>query len=124
MNDDFTKGSVIMEHLGNSTIKEELGRSTWKLFHTMLARYPEEPKPDERSALGQFIHLLSRLYPCGECAEHFQLLLQEYPPQTSSRAAASQWGCAIHNLVNERLRKPVFDCNSIEVQYPCGCAEP
>ncbi|SAM04122.1 hypothetical protein [Absidia glauca] len=114
-------GGVIMNHMGNATAKAELGRSTWKLFHTMMSRYPEQPSDDERVALAQFIHLLSRLYPCGECAEHFQTLLQKFPPQTSSRIAASQWACAIHNKVNERLGKPIFDCSDIEAKYPCGC---
>ncbi|KAI8377823.1 ERV/ALR sulfhydryl oxidase domain-containing protein [Radiomyces spectabilis] len=118
-----SQGNVIMGHLGNATLKEELGRSTWKLLHTMVARYPEEPTTDEREALGQFIKLLSRLYPCGECAEHFQLLLEQYPPQTASRIAASQWACAIHNKVNERLHKDIFDCGTIEEKYPCGCDE-
>ncbi|KAI8081378.1 ERV/ALR sulfhydryl oxidase domain-containing protein [Halteromyces radiatus] len=114
-------GGVIMEHMGNATAKAELGRATWKLFHTMMARYPEEPSNEERTALAQFIHLLSRLYPCGECAEHFQKLIQKYPPQTSSRIAASQWACAMHNKVNERLGKPIFDCSDLDAKYPCGC---
>lgn len=54
-------------------------------------------------------------------AEHFQLLLKQYPPQTSSRFAASQWACAIHNKVNERLGKEIFNCADIEEKYPCGC---
>ncbi|KAI8072861.1 ERV/ALR sulfhydryl oxidase domain-containing protein [Gongronella butleri] len=123
VSDNIVYGGVIMDSLGNDTIKEELGRSTWKLLHTMTARFPEEPRAEERSALTQFILLLSRLYPCGECAEHFQVLIKEFPPQTSSRATASQWACAVHNKVNERLRKPIFDCSNIEVQYPCGCSE-
>ncbi|ORZ10567.1 FAD-linked sulfhydryl oxidase ERV2 [Absidia repens] len=114
-------GGVVMAHLGNATAKAELGRSTWKLLHTMMSRYPEQPTADERTALDQFIHLLSRLYPCGECAEHFQKLLKLYPPQTSSRIAASQWACAVHNKVNERLGKLIFDCSDIEAKYPCGC---
>ena len=28
-----------------------------------------------------FSSIRSRLYPCGECAAHFQTLLKEYPPQ-------------------------------------------
>ena len=27
------------------------------------------------------MHLFARMYPCGECAEHFQQLLLEMPPQ-------------------------------------------
>ncbi|ORZ00807.1 ERV/ALR sulfhydryl oxidase domain-containing protein [Syncephalastrum racemosum] len=109
--------------MNNATIKAEIGRSTWKLLHTMVAQYPEDPKDDERAALEQFITLLSRLYPCGECAEHFQLLLDKYPPQTSSRISASQWACAIHNKVNERLGKDIFNCADIEQKYQCGCEE-
>ena len=56
-------------------------------------------------------------------ATHFRTLLQSFPPQTSSRDAASQWGCHVHNQVNERLEKPVFDCMTIADKYKCGCAE-
>ncbi|KAF3315496.1 hypothetical protein TWF173_003414 [Orbilia oligospora] len=116
-------GEVIMPKLGNETIKQELGRASWKLLHTMLARFPEKPTMDEREALKSYLYLFGRLYPCGECATHFRLLLQKYPPQTSSRDAASQWGCVVHNVVNERLRKPIFDCGTIADKYHCGCAE-
>lgn len=56
-------------------------------------------------------------------AEHFQLLLKKYPAQTSSRVSASQWACAIHNKVNERLGKEIFNCADIEQKYQCGCEE-
>ncbi|CAZ85881.1 unnamed protein product [Tuber melanosporum] len=116
-------GSAIMPHLGNETLKAELGRAGWKLFHMTLARFPESPSLDERTALAQYLALFARLYPCGECAEHFQKLLAQYPPQTSGRVAASQWGCFVHNLVNERLGKEVFDCMTVGEAYKCGCAE-
>lgn len=112
-----------MPHLGNETLKAELGRAAWKLFHTTLARFPESASVDERTALAQYLALFARLYPCGECAGHFQKLLARYPPQTSGRVAASQWGCFVHNLVNERLGKEVFDCMTVGETYKCGCAE-
>ncbi|KAJ2956937.1 hypothetical protein NQZ79_g7264 [Umbelopsis isabellina] len=87
----------------------------------MMARFPLEPTTEERAALKQWVTLLSRLYPCGECADHFQLLLQQYPPQTSSRDAAAQWACVVHNKVNERLKKPIFDCGQVAEMYKCGC---
>jgi len=56
-------------------------------------------------------------------AAHFRTLLQNYPPQTSSRESASQWGCSVHNHVNARLKKPEFDCSTIAEKYKCGCAD-
>lgn len=43
----------------------------------------QTPTEDDRLALKSYFHLFSRLYPCGECAEEFQKLLKEYPPQVS-----------------------------------------
>ncbi|KAI0753391.1 ERV/ALR sulfhydryl oxidase domain-containing protein [Daedaleopsis nitida] len=117
------KGSVIMPKLGNATAKAELGRATWKLMHTMTLRFPEDPAQDERDALDNYFHLMSRLYPCGECAAEFQLLLKKYPPQTSSRRAAATWLCFLHNQVNDRLGKPEFDCANLDSTYDCGCGD-
>lgn len=103
--------------------RAELGRATWKFMHTMVARFPEEPSPEERKTLETFVYLFSRLYPCGDCARHFRGLLAKYPPQTSSRNAAAGWLCFVHNQVNERLKKPIFDCNNIGDFYDCGCGE-
>jgi hypothetical protein len=89
----------------------------------MMARFPEQPTPDDQLTLKTFITLFSRLYPCGECAGHFQKLIAKYPPQVSSRNAAAGWACFVHNQVNERLKKPVFDCNKIGDFYDCGCAD-
>ncbi|KAL7409115.1 ERV/ALR sulfhydryl oxidase domain-containing protein [Mrakia frigida] len=116
-------GGVVMPHLGNETAKAELGRATWKLLHLMTLRFPESPTPDERQALKSYFYLFSRLYPCGECAAHFQAMLKEYPPQTSSRKSSSLWLCHLHNLVNTRLLKPPFDCLTLDATYDCGCAE-
>jgi len=116
-------GGVIMPKLGNATAKASLGRATWKLLHTMTLRFPEEPTADERDALNAYIHLTSRLYPCGECATEFQQLLRKFPPQTSSRKTASMWLCHVHNQINERLGKPEFDCAHLDATYDCGCGD-
>lgn len=116
-------GESIAPKLENATLKAELGRASWKLFHTMMARFPEKPTPDDSLALKTYIHLFARLYPCGDCAAHFRKLLAAYPPQTSSRNAAAGWACFMHNQVNERLHKPEFDCTKIGDFYDCGCGE-
>lgn len=87
----------------------------------MMARFPETPTEDEKLALKTYITLFARLYPCGDCARHFQKLLAQYPPQVSGRNAASGWACHVHNQVNKRLKKPQFDCSKLD--YDCGCGE-
>jgi FAD-linked sulfhydryl oxidase len=120
---DPEKGASIMPKLGNETAKAELGRATWKYFHTVMARFPDKPTPEESSTLKTYIHLFQRLYPCGECSEHFRKILDKFPPQTSSRSAAAVWACHVHNEVNKSLGKEVWDCSKIGDFYDCGCAE-
>ncbi|EFQ35527.1 Erv1/Alr family protein [Colletotrichum graminicola] len=116
-------GESIAPKLENATAKAELGRASWKLLHTMMARFPEKPTPDDRLALKTYIQLFGRLYPCGDCASHFRTLLAKYPPQTSSRNAAAGWACFVHNEVNTRLKKELFDCSKIGDFYDCGCGD-
>ena len=59
----------------------------------------------------------------GECAEHFGVILEKFPPQVSSRSAAAAWGCHVHNEVNKSLHKDLFDCSQIGDFYDCGCAD-
>ena len=116
-------GKAIAPKLGNETAKAELGRAAWKLFHTTFARFPDKPTEEESTALKSYIHLFQRLYPCGECASHFGVILEKFPPQVSSRSAAAAWGCHVHNQVNKSLKKELFDCSQIGDFYDCGCAD-
>lgn len=43
--------------------RAELGRATWKYFHTVMARFPETPTEDQKEALRSYIYLFARLYP-------------------------------------------------------------
>ncbi|KAI1119488.1 ERV/ALR sulfhydryl oxidase domain-containing protein [Nemania sp. NC0429] len=117
------EGGSIAPKLENATAKAELGRASWRLFHTMMARFPEKPSEDDSLALKTYIQLFARLYPCGDCASHFQQLLKKFPPQIGSRNAAAGWACHVHNQVNERLKKPLFNCNNIGDFYDCGCGD-
>jgi hypothetical protein len=31
--------------------------------------------------------------------------------------------CFVHNQVNERLEKPIFDCAHLDDEYDCGCGD-
>lgn len=56
-------GAPIMGAMTNETIRAEVGRASWKLFHTILTKYPQKPTPHERETLSSYIHLFSRVYP-------------------------------------------------------------
>ncbi|KAJ1928088.1 hypothetical protein IWQ60_002346 [Tieghemiomyces parasiticus] len=118
---DKANSYVISQPLGNETARALLGQSTWRLIHTTMARFPLHPTENEKGALNQFIFLLSRLYPCGDCAEHFQQLLHELPPRIDTRYEAEQWACEAHNKVNARLGKDILDCSTVHSLYDCGC---
>ncbi|TVY59494.1 FAD-linked sulfhydryl oxidase ERV2, partial [Lachnellula suecica] len=105
------KGAATAHKLENATLKAELGNASWKLLHTMMAKFPDTPTPDDSAALKSYIHLFARLYPCGDCARHFQKVLEKYPPQVASRSTAAAWACHVHNVVNKRLKKKEFDCS-------------
>ncbi|KAI1130261.1 ERV/ALR sulfhydryl oxidase domain-containing protein [Nemania abortiva] len=120
---NILEGGSIAPKLENATAKAELGRASWRLFHTMMARFPEKPTEEDSLALKTYIKLFARLYPCGDCASHFQKLLKRFPPQTSSRNTAAGWACHVHNQVNKRLEKPEFDCTKIGDFYDCGCGD-
>jgi len=115
-------GGIIMPDMFNTTEKEEVGRSTWRLLHTVTARYPNKPTEEQKQALKKWIYLLTRLYPSGECAVEFSKILEKNPPDVESRDAASQWACKVHNIVNDALGKEKFDCNTVGDRWKCGCA--
>ncbi|KAI1824489.1 ERV/ALR sulfhydryl oxidase domain-containing protein [Xylaria intraflava] len=120
---DILDGGSIAPKLENATAKAELGRASWKLFHTMMARFPEKPSEEDSMALKTYIQLFARLYPCGDCASHFQKLIKKFPPQIRSRNSAVAWACHVHNQVNKRLEKPEFPCDKIGDFYDCGCGD-
>ena len=110
-----------MPKMPSEEARAELGKSSWRLLHTMLSRFPDNPTLEQEEDLREFIRLFSILYPCGECGEHFREMLKKYPIQTSNRKSASMWGCSVHNIVNKRLGKEIYDCSTILEDYDCGC---
>jgi len=123
MDDSILKGTATAPKLENATLKAELGNAAWKLLHTTMAKFPDKPTADDSQALKSFLYLFARLYPCGECARHFQQILAKFPPQVATRSTAAAWACHVHNEVNKSLKKSLFDCSKIGDFYDCGCAD-
>jgi len=116
---DLLHGEVIMPELGDPEVRADLGRATWHVLHSITSRFPENPTEEESDALTQFIFLTARLYPCGDCAKHFQRMLEKIPYSTKNREDASKWICDIHNGANKFLKKEIFDCEKLPERWPC-----
>lgn len=95
--------------------REELGRQSWTLLHTMAAYYPKKPSSSQKTMAGQFLHSLSHLYPCKHCSHYLRESMKTNPPRLESRDSFSIWMCEQHNEVNKRLGKKEFDCEIGEI---------
>lgn len=103
--------------MSGSVSREDLGRSTWLFLHTLAAQYPDEPTRQQEKDVRALVDLLTRIYPCGECARHFSEVVRRYPPDTSSGMALQQWMCGVHNVVNASLGKPPFNCANVDARW-------
>ena len=46
--------------------------------------------------------------------------MKTHPPSTQDRHVFSHWMCDMHNEVNERLGKPIFDCSKVDERWLHG----
>lgn len=49
------------------------------------------------------MYILTRLYPCADCAKHWEQLVRDFPPRVSSGPEFRQWMCEAHNIVNRSI---------------------
>ncbi|CAD6210127.1 unnamed protein product [Miscanthus lutarioriparius] len=75
------------------------------------------PRGSKKRDLKELMHIISRLYPCKECADHFKEVLKANPVQAGSQAEFSQWLCYVHNVVNRSLGKPIFPCQRVTARW-------
>ena len=61
--------------------REELGRSTWSLLHTIAAYYPDQPTAAQQESMRQLFLSLAQFYPCEVCAEDFRESIAAIPPR-------------------------------------------
>ncbi|GAQ86725.1 ALR family protein [Klebsormidium nitens] len=97
--------------------REELGRSTWTMLHMLAAQYPEQPTKQQQKDVKTLMELMTRIYPCKMCADHFKEVLKAHPVQADSGFELAQWMCQVHNVVNRSLNKPLFPCQRVDARW-------
>lgn len=90
--------------------REDVGRATWTLLHSVAAAYPDRPTRAQRGAAAALVSSLAALYPCAECAEHFREHIKHRPVDAKSGPGLRAWACELHNDVNAGLSKPLHSC--------------
>uniref|UniRef100_A0A7S0PN19 Sulfhydryl oxidase n=1 Tax=Ostreococcus mediterraneus TaxID=1486918 RepID=A0A7S0PN19_9CHLO len=89
---------------------DSLGTSSWGLFHTLAAYYPDAPSATHKIQARRFFDALGDLYPCSTCRADLRADIDRNPPRVESREALSRWVCERHNEVNAKLGKPRVSC--------------
>lgn len=104
--------------------KAELGKATWTLLHMLAAQYPDKPTKQQRRDAKELITCLTRMYPCADCARHFQQIVKKDPPAVGNKEELQLWMCRTHNAVNRSLGKPTFNCDLVASRWaPLDCSQ-
>lgn len=62
--------------------------------------------------LRKFMQYLAEIYPCNVCKQHILEFISKYEIPTSHKHF-KKYLCILHNTVNKKLDKPLFNCNNI-----------
>lgn len=100
---------------GRAPTPNELGNSGWNILHSSAAVYPYRPTRAQQTAMRNFIYSWSELYACEWCAYHMRDYVKQHPPMVSDKFAVTRYVCELHNEVNERIGKDVYDCDPMKV---------
>jgi len=78
----------------------------WDVLYSVSFSYPDNPTPQERTAIKNFLESLEHILPCEYCKEHFAAFVKANPVPTGSSDQVSHWVLKLNNNVNTRTGKP------------------
>jgi len=88
------------------------GPPGWKFIHYVTMGYPNNPSDDIKKKYYNYFHTLKYVIPCSICSSHFAENLEKLPLTNevlSNRENLMKWGIDIHNIVNKKNNKKVYD---------------
>lgn len=95
------------------------------MLHSIAASYSTKPTEQDKADIINFLNSFASLFPCKNCGKHFKELLKENPVKNNSREELVMYMCDIHNIVNKKLGKKIFDCKKAFDFWGgnCGCGD-
>jgi hypothetical protein len=93
--------------------KNVWGSKFWGVFHNIAANYPDKPTRTQKAKMKDLIANLIDNIPCEECKIHAKKYIKTHKINVKNKRELSKFLCNFHNDVNERLGKPIVECNTI-----------
>jgi hypothetical protein len=92
---------------------EQWGPSWWKNFHSKTAVAPDYPSRMYKHQFKQWLDRELEWFPFDSCKANAKRWVKEHPPRLKTRKDLFMWGCDLHNYVNEKTGKSVWDCSTM-----------
>jgi hypothetical protein len=95
------------------------GPGLWVGLHCMTYNYPLEPTQSDKDHYKIFFDYLQYMLPCIYCRQSYTTYLNYLPIDKflNDRHGVTYWLYSLHNLVNQKLQKPMIDFTECCVQY-------
>jgi cytidine deaminase len=97
------------------------GPSFWYFFHTTAVSYVDNPTPEMRNVMRQFIVSIPIFLPCAACRQHAMIYLESRQNQfdwaVASRANLFEFFWAFHNHVNAITGKAQMSLIQAQCDY-------
>lgn len=95
------------------------GPKTWYTLHTMTFNYNEDPTEEDKRNYKNFFTLLGEMLPCVYCRQSYKIYLKYLPidEYLDSRMGICYWLFTLHNIVNDKLNKPLYDFKTACIDY-------
>jgi hypothetical protein len=107
------------------------GPHGWKFLHYITLGYPKHPTNEHKQLYKNFIEHFKYVIPCSICGNHFREHLKIHPITDeilSDRIKFIEWGINMHNEVNIKNQKKIYNLKEgyEQIVKDCGiidCAD-
>ena len=95
------------------------GYESWSFLHNVTFNYPLKPNNQDKINFYKYFKYLGNVLPCNECKRHYKKLFQYIDIKyfLSNRYGLIWWLFIIHNLINKRLNKQLYDFKNLIDRY-------